>query len=508
MFIFCDFTRALHYRKPMKSIFVTALFLVSATLVHAQNNGFPFGNVLLREVEMKNFPADTSAAAVVLNEFGEAYIDQEGDHNLVFEYHTLIKVLKPDGSRQANVNIPLFQRSNRRELLRSVKASSFNMENGSMKETKMDPKSVRTVHVDENWDDIRIAVPNVRVGSVIEIYYVTESPFLYNFKHWEFQSDIPKIKSEYWATVPANYVFNITLRGYLSLNTNDSDVLKECFQPGGGNVADCTRYKWGMKNIPAFITEEYMTAQSNFVSKINFELSEIRYFDGRKDRITKEWKDADQELRQSDRFGLQLKRGKSIADGQINTLIASETNLLVRAQKIYAFIQAWYTWDEGTDMFTESGIRKAFEQRKGNVADINLSLVAALRHADIEADPVALSTRDNGLPTELHPVLSDFNYVISKAKIDGKEYLLDATEDFLPFGTIPQRCINGKGRVFAEKGSYWYDLKPSVKARRLSLINMKILPDGMVKGTFERIYIGMPSKHAKIFISPVHLKTM
>ncbi|HTF17011.1 MAG TPA: DUF3857 domain-containing protein [Chryseolinea sp.] len=470
-------------------LFSVMLIAILAGRVHAQNNGFPYGKISLKDVTMPSFAADTSASAVILNEFGEAYFD-DIDKEMVFEYHALIKILKAEGLKLGDVSIDLHRQDHRKEYLRSAKASSYNLENGSMKETPLDQKSIHTVKVSEYGDQVKFAIPNVRVGSVIEISYATKSPFIFNFRNWEFQSEIPKIRSEYWATIPGNYLYNITLKGFLKLSKNENVLVKECFTSGGGATADCSRYKWVIDNVPAFIAEDYMTARSNFISMINFELSEIVYFDGRKDRVTKEWKDAEAELRSSDHFGQQLKRGKSIVDGRIDIVLANETDPLVKAQKVYAFIQDWFAWDERNGKYSELGIKKAFDERKGNVGDINLSLVAALRYAGIEADPMVLSTRANGLPTEIHPVLSDFNYVIAKARIGDKDFLLDATDDFLPFGTIPVRCLNGKGRVFAERGSYWYDLKTPVRARRRSLLNMKLESNGIVRGSIERVYTG------------------
>lgn len=473
----------------MRLFLVISLVVLSGQL-SAQNNGFAFGRISLKDLQTQSYAADTSAFAVVLNEFGEAYFDDLRDNNLVFEYHAVIKILKKEGLRLGDVVVDLRRQDNLKDLLRSAKATTYNFENGSLRETVMDPKSVHTVKVNDYWDEVKFAIPNVRVGSIIEFSYVTETPFIFNFKSWEFQSEIPKVRSEFWATIPANYLYNITLRGFLPLSKNENTLIKDCFTPGGGAKADCSRYKLVIDKVPAFIEEDYMTARSNFISKVNFELSEIVYFDGRKDRITKEWRDAEQELRTSDRFGQQLKRGKSVVDEEIDALLASESDPLKKAQKIYAFMQGWYNWDELYGKYSELGIKKAFDQRKGNVGDINLSLVAALRYAGIEADPVLLSTRANCLPTDIHPVLSEFNYVIAKANIADKEYLLDATDDFLPFGTIPERCLNGKGRVFSEKTSYWYDLKSPVRARERSLVNLKIGTDGIVKGSIERVYTG------------------
>ena len=471
-------------------ILLLLLFSGSTLFSVAQDHGFPYGQTTYRELDMKVYEKDTAAVAVVLNEFGEAYIDNSNDNNLLFEYHAKIKILKKGGLSYADFEIPLHKRESRAERVRSVRASSFSYENGSMKETKLESKNLFTENISKYWDASKFAVPNVRVGSVVEVHYIIESPFIFNFHNWEFQSDIPKVMSEYWASVPANYKFNISLKGYLQLTKNESEVIRDCYTPGGGYQADCARFKWGMKDIPAFKDEAYMTARSNLLSMINFELAEVQYFDGRKDKITREWADVEDELRKDEKFGVQIKRGKDIIDEHVELLVAGETDPVAKAKKIYDFIKAWYRWNDVYGTYSEFGIKRAFDKKTGNVGDINLSLIAALKYAGLNTEPVILSTRKNGWVTELHPVLSDFNYVVAKLNINNKSYLLDATDDFLPFGMLPERCLNGKGRVLGEKESYWHELNPSEKSRKITLINLKLEPDGVFKGTLQSTYNG------------------
>ena len=134
----------------------------------AQNNGFPFGKVSYNDLNL-SYTKDTSAYAVVLREFGEAYIDNGREHNLIFEYHTVIKNLKKQGLKLADITIDLRHQDNSIEYIRTSKASSYNIENGSLRETPLDTKSVHTVKLNNYWDQMKFAIPNVRVGSVIEI---------------------------------------------------------------------------------------------------------------------------------------------------------------------------------------------------------------------------------------------------------------------------------------------------------------------------------------------------
>jgi hypothetical protein len=474
----------------MAKSFLSFAFLFVSIILSAQDNSFPFGQVTYRDLNMKMYDKDTSAIAVVLAEFGEAYIENGNDFNLIFEYHTRIKILKKSGLNLADIEIPLRKADGKKEVLREVKASSFTIENGSMKEVPFAGRNIFTENRNKYLDVKKFAIPNVQAGSVVEFKYTLESPFIFNFRNWEFQSDIPKVSSEYWALIPGNYLYNITLRGFLKPSRSESQLVKECFTPGGGNKADCALYKYAMKDVPAFYEEDYMTARSNFISAMNFELAEIKHFNGRVDKVTEEWKDAEQELRVHPEFGVQLKRGKDIVDEHIRTLLTNEFDPLIKARKIYDFIKGWYRWNGSYGKYSELGIKKAFDQKTGNVGDINLSLVAALRYAKLDVEPVILSTRENGLPIELHPVLSDFNYVVAKVNIGDKVFLADATDDFHPFGILPERCLNGKGRVLGEKESYWIDLKPADRAKQISILNLKLDTDGVMRGTLQTSYSG------------------
>lgn len=78
----------------------------------------------------------------------------------------------------------------------------------------------------------------------------------------------------------------------------------------------------------------------------------------------------------------------------------------------------------------------------GNLSEINHGLINALQAGDIDAKIFLSSTRENGFPTKLHPVMTDFNYLMAFVNIDGKEYLLDASEKNLPFNMVSYDALN------------------------------------------------------------------
>lgn len=466
------------------------LLVIVATFAFSQENGFPYGQVSVDQLLATGYVRDSSANAVILREFGEAHISSEDGKGLIFEHHYLIKILKTEGLNKANISIPLRKSDSKIQRILSLKASAYNVQDNEIQETPINTKNIFTEKTNKYLDEKKFTIPNVRVGTIIEVQYTMDDPlFYYNFHTWEFQSDIPKVSSEYWATIPGNFIYNITWRGFLKFTKNESELIKECYVPGA-HKADCGRYKFAMENIPAFKEEAYMTAKSNFLSAVYFELSEIRYFDGRVDKITKDWKDADGEVRTMPMVGVQLKKGKDII-AKIEPELKAITDPLEKAKRIFTFVNEWFLWNEYYGWISDDGIKKAFEKKTGSVADINLSLIAAMRAAGLDVETALLSTRLNGVPTELHPVITDFNYVVAKVNIGDKSYLVDASDSYLPFGMLPLRCLNGKARVFPEKApSYWYDIVPTEKFREVTIMNLTLKPNGSLTGTLEYAYYG------------------
>ncbi|RRN77750.1 DUF3857 domain-containing protein [Pseudoxanthomonas sp. SGD-10] len=379
------------------------------------------------------------------------------------------------------------------------------MKDGSYEFVELDKKNIYQEKVNNYFDAVKFAIPNVKAGSVIEYTYKIASPFIFNFRKWEFQSAIPKQKSEYFAKIPANYNYNISLAGFYKLSNNKAELIKDCFRIGGG-VADCSMLSFEMKDIPAFIEEEHMTSARNFKSAINFELEEIRYFNGSTRKFTKTWQDVYQQLKSSEDFGLQIKRNSDLFKEQLKPLLTGGMDKEAVARKVYSSVKDWYTWNKYYGKYSDLGLKKAYESRSGNIADINLALIGALQYANIDTEPVLISTRENGSPTKLFPVLSEFNYVIAKINIDGKSYLLDASDKEVEFGTLPFRCLNAEGRAIGKDSSYWVNLVPSQKFRRVDYMNLKLEDSGILKGTILKRYYGYDAishrKRIKSFSSP------
>ncbi|TCC86200.1 DUF3857 domain-containing protein [Pedobacter hiemivivus] len=473
----------------MRNLFFLLSFFSSTTLF-AQD--FDYLKVSQADLNFTKTKLDSNANAVVLREFGTAAVrfdDNYGNLYIDFEYHVRIKILNKKGFESANIVIPLFRSGDKEETIEELKASTINYVNGIISLTELDKKKIFTEKMNKYVTLSKFTMPNLTEGSIIEYSYRLHSPRIFNFRTWEFQSNIPKLHSEYIAMIPGLYNYNVALRGAQKLTSQNAELSRECLRIAGRAI-DCSKMTYIMKDIPPFIEEDYMTAPSNFKSAINFELSDYITSNGAKQSITKEWKDIDYQLVDDKSFGSQIKK-KDLFKPLLPDILKNTTDPLSKAKAIYSYIKHNIKENGFIGIYSENTIKKALETHTGNTADINLALVAALNSAEIDAEAVILSTRVNGLVNTLFPVISDFNYVIAKVNIDGKSYLLDASEPLMPFGLLPLRCINGQGRVIPlKKPSYWYDLTASQKETTRYNLTGELGKDGKIKGVLTTYSIG------------------
>ncbi|RYU91580.1 DUF3857 domain-containing protein [Mucilaginibacter terrigena] len=463
--------------------FILNLLLFTSLVTVAQAQDFPYGSFTVAETQLKTYQKDTSAHAFVIQEFGSTRLDitNDDDIKLTFKYHVRIKILDSKGFNKGTVSIPFYDADNTHDEITDIKGRTIYVdESGGIKTTDLDKSKVYTTTQNKYWKEVKFALPNLRNGCIIEYSYTKMIDGFYRFPSWQFQDDIPKMYSEYEVHIPAFWVYNALIRGPLKLTKSKADVEKECFS-SHGSKCDCSFLSYGMADIPAFIEEDYMTSPKNFLSAIYFNLQEYTNpYTGVKNKVTKEWKDIDYGLKHAEYFGSQIK--KDLLKQYIAPVIAGKATTLDKASAIYSYIQKNIKWNEiysrGSD-----GVKKALDNHTGDVADINLALVAALNSAGIKTDAVLLSTRPNGLVNRLYPVENEFNYVIAKTTIDNVDYLLDATDPMLPFGMLPLKCLNDQGRVISlDKPSYWIDLVASQKKAYTTNLDVTLKPDGKLRG--------------------------
>lgn len=465
----------------LSHIFIICSFLCSCICFSQERHTAEFGKPSDRDFSINIYEKDTTAAAVVLFEQGYYYYDKVGSSiKLIKQVHCKIKVFDSKRFYGGTVDVPLSFSDGGGERITGYRALIHNQH---MK-TNIDKNGV-FIASDENVGPVfRMVFPNIKDGSILEYIYKIESPFLFNFYGWEFQGELPKIYSEFLFKIPIDFQFNNVLYGDQKLYLNKSQIVDDCLQTNyNATILRCPMTLYAMIDIPAFREEEFMLSPKNYISRVEFEPKELRTSAGWKEvkKFSTTWKDVDKLFKKENSWGKQLNKS-SYFKRRLPDSILSISSDIDRAMAVYKFIQNHFAWD-GQYYNSEMTVKDAFDQKKGSVPEITLSLINALEAARLDVKLMLLSTRENGLPTELYPVMSKFNYTLAFLTIEGKSYLLDATSKQGSFGIIPFQALNIQGRVMDfRKGSYWHPIEPIKQNIHYVNAQIKAQKNGDFKG--------------------------
>ncbi|WP_461081031.1 transglutaminase domain-containing protein [Spirosoma flavus] len=383
------------------------------------------------------------------------------------------------------------------EFVSDFVGNTYNLVGGQVQVDKLDKAGHFTEKASEQIWLEKFTLPNVREGSIIEYSYVIQTPLSVgvNPRTWRFQQDVPVNWSEYRITIPDYFYYKIMMGGYLPLIINENKPTNVDLLPGH-NGAGATAYRFAMKDAPAFRNEAFVTTSDDYVAKIDFELAKYQLPNAVAHDFSVSWETLDRTLLDEADFGGQIKRTGFLHE-TAKTILNKHSDTLARITAAYDFVRQNIKWTKEASLSSDLGIRKVFENKKGDAAGINLMLIALLREMDMEANPVILSTRSHGRISEEYPLLRRFNYVVAQVAVGGKDMLLDATDVLLPPGMLPVHCLNGKGRLIHSSKSRFISLAPQERDIESYTGEFVIADDGEITGTFKRSHGGYSALKAR-----------
>ncbi|RIA10650.1 transglutaminase superfamily protein [Flavobacteriaceae bacterium MAR_2010_72] len=485
----------------MKHLFLSAFLVLSCYALDAQN--FKFGKVSEEELKEKVHPLDSSANAAVLYKKETVRFDYiQGDGFVQKrEVHERIKIYNKEGFDWATRKIRLYNRSNSNsENLQSLKGYTYNLVDGKIEEDKLKRDGMFEEVANKYWKYESFTLPNIKEGCVVEFEYEIVSPYL-SIDDIEFQYTIPINQFEVSVKTPEYFIYNkllnprssyipklieSTANRSINYSTNSRSISNFSIENKSNISQSKIDYKENIinsqeSNIPALKNEPLIDNLDNYRAKLILEHTATKYPNEPIKSFSSSWDEVTKSIYDSPDFGNQLDRS-GYYDDDINALLAGETNNLKKTFLIYEFVKSKVKWNNFVGFTSDIGVRTAYKEGAGNSADINLMLVSMLRYAGIKANPVLVSTKNNGIP--LFPTRQGFNYVICLVETPEFNALLDATERYSTINTLPLRALNWQGRVIRENGSSdWINLTPTVNSSEMISLNVKINPDLTIEGT-------------------------
>lgn len=446
-----------------------------------------FGKVPKEDLAMTIYDLDTTAAAVVLGDYGNLeFFFSANDVSYRFNRHTRIKILKRSGFDQGDISIPYYSK-NKSENVKAIKVEVF-APDGSV--TELNKKEIFDEEVNEYWSRKRFTCPNLQVGSVIDYTYDTESTNIFELPTWYFQSDIPIRWSELRMEIPEWYEYIQIAQGR-KIDVNEKEEARQnYFVParfgGSGNMAVKTnRTRLVMNEIPALKEESYITTMDDYYARIRFQLSTIAYPNSAIRRVLSTWEKLAQELTESSNFGDQLskKRNHDQVLEAAAGVIPKDGTTLEKVEAAYRFLLSNIEVDNINSIYTAGKLNDCFEKKSARAGEMNLLLIALLRGYEIEAHPVLISTRSHGKPLPLYPLMDQFNHVMALVNTGEQYMVVDATDPLRQLGFPSYNSLNGHGWAMIEGNPQWIEISAPAGSETY-LLNFSLSPEGHGIGNF------------------------
>jgi hypothetical protein len=397
---------------------------------------FPeFGKFTAEEISLKQCSFDPEAEAVIL--LDKAVVYHDDDYQMITERRIRIKILNDKGISRADIVIPYYTR-NDFENISKIEAYTFNFnEQGRQTAIPVEKKSIYTEKRSIYYSLKKFAMPAVKAGSIIEYHYISIMKHYGGLDEWAFQSDLPTLKSNYLLQIIPGREFAYTVQKKIGLNIFIKPM------PDQGKIY------FEMNDIPGLRTEPYMDAPQDYIQKVMFQLSGYTNRFGSKQEVNTTWKSLANELMTQKEFGAQLDKDLKIDD--IKLITQTATTDLDKLKAIYEYVKKNIAWNGYDGKFATDGIKAVWDRKKGSAGEINLLLVNLLSTAGIETYPVLAAERDFGKVDTTYPFLERFNKTIVFSIADGKQYVLDATQQNCPAGLTPYPILGTTGFIVDRK---------------------------------------------------------
>ena len=450
-------------------LIVLCLLLIGEGQMSSQQLSREFGKLGKPEADFKSYPADKSAAAVVLFDIGKSWFEPTDEGmDVIFERTKRVKIFSEAGLKWAEIEIPFYQEGGSYEKIFELEAATYNPSGESFSLTPLNPATCHDEKLNNSWQVTKFAFPDAKPGSIVEYRYKLRSPYKFNLRNWEFQSTIPVIYSEYEVSITPFYEYQYVLQGarkFDETKSYESTGLAERF--GGVEYKNAINI-FIIKNIPAFNDEEYITSMNDFIIRLDFQLTKIHRLDGNVINVISTWPDLVKTFLKDASVTKFAEKCEKLLPKLIPADSLDKKTEIQKFNYILDFVKANFSWNKSESKFSSKSPNELVKDKLGNEADLNLLTIGLLNAAGMEAYPLFISTRDNGRIKTDFPLIQYFNYIIIDSKVEGKSILTDATNITCQNDRVPAKCLNDKGLLIKEGPVEWISLHSDLPSEKVT----------------------------------------
>jgi hypothetical protein len=441
-----------------------------------------WGEISQEDLKMTVYPEDSNATSVVLQDLGSIKLKNDGaDWVIEFSRHRRIKILDVSALDKGNLSVGY-----RGAELQNIEIQMF-LPSGKLQ--KVEPDNNYTEKSQKKKVNTKVFIPNVQKGCVVEYRYRIKEKFSHSLHPWSFQEDIPVRWSQVDLSIPTRFNFVYLLNSVHGFDLEKHDQTQELGFDGARLTSSLAIF--GMGHLSAMKLDLYSRLQvKDYRARIGFQLKTITYSDGTQNRYMTTWPDLAKKMEDPtdpnaywSSFGEQylnfrkFRRIWKVFSPELKPTDKPEDIL----EKNLHFVSIHVKWNYRHQIWTSDDLNAVFRKKTGNIADINLMVVALLRKAGLKAFPMLISTRGHGHTFPAYPYLDQFNSVIAYVRMGSSAFPVDATVPFLATGELNDALCNENGWVVDPENSQWVDIPDPVFGKTW-LGNFELLETGEMKG--------------------------
>lgn len=434
------------------------------------------------EMLLNNQPyVDSTANAEILYENGNVEFILSGK-GLKYKYEVTrrIKIYNQAGYDYATVEIPYYygESSVNRERIKSIKAKTYYVEGDHVKSEKVKSSDIFEVELTPLVKAKKFTFPKVNDGVILEYSYTEISPNFRDLPSWKFQHPIPTVVSQFETLIPNEYVaYRHVTQGYHPIETKANDVISALAGTSRNVAMIKTSHSASM--LEGIEKENHVNNINNYISTVVYELGSYQGVNNSTVTISNTWKDVIEKIKETDGYAKDLNKSSYFKD-DLSPIIENLDNNQQKVEAVFEFVKKRLSWNKKYSTRTKKRLKKVYDEGVGNVAEINLMLIAMLRYAEIDATPVLLSTINNGIP--IYPTISGLNYVIAKVELENETILLDATNQYTTLNLLPKRTFNWEGIEIIEDTYQKVDLIPKNSSKINFNVSVQLNDDATLSG--------------------------
>ncbi|PPK86244.1 transglutaminase-like putative cysteine protease [Neolewinella xylanilytica] len=470
----------------MRTIIVGLLVALAASgSLSAQKWGkIKFGKVSDEELAIQTAPTDSTAEAYVLYHQQDLSFNYSQEKGTVIQekHHKRTKLFKPSSFGRADVAIRFHQRSSDIVGLRAI----IHLPNGERE--KIGGSQIIREDLNDQWRVVKFTFPKVTPGAIIEYEYTLEYDNILVPTPFVFQEDVPVAYAEFTAMIP-EYFNYISLGTHGAFTVSESETTLNQFGPRSHQASATAdtrtphlRMRYVMEDIPPYDIQPYTNNASDYLPCVKLQLRSVEYPNQPIEYVLGDWFATAKELDEHPTFGKCYS-----ASGASNTLW-EEAEAIVLAGKTdkekidraYYFICQRLRWNRNYGFTGTDVPDNILKSGTGNSADLNLSLLALLRRAGVDAYPMLVSLRDGGNHIEVYPIIDQFDHMMVYTEVDGHPYILDANGGSRPPGVPRVQALNHRAWIARPGAPQWIALEMP-PAQQIVVAKVQVTADGQAE---------------------------